>query len=284
MGDVSMEAFTLLDEWPVEHVAAAIVGRDGTVYRHGDTGRRFPLASISKLLLGRATLVAIEEGIVSLDEPLDTIGDLDLSWCTMRHLLAHAAGFGFDTTTRLAAPGTRRIYSNVGIELAGQVLEQRAALPLLTYLSEAVLEPLGMHSTTLDGSVATSITSTVDDLVDFIGDLRSPTLVTAETDLAFRTVQFPGLAGVVPGIGRFDDCGWGLTAEVRGAKTPHWTGTRNSAATFGHFGGAGTLLWVDPVAQIACVVLTDRTFGEWALRLWPLFADAVLDESAGIGR
>lgn len=279
-----MDAFTLLGDWPVDHLAAAVVGRDGTVVRHGDTGRRFPLASISKLLLGRAALVAVEEGIVTLDEPLGTVDGVDLSWCTLRHLLAHAAGFGFDTATRLAAPGTRRIYSNVGIELAGQMIEQRAALPLLSYLSEAVLEPLGMSSTTVDGSVATSITSTVDDLVGLIEELRTPKLVTADTHLDFRTVQFPGLAGVVPGIGRFDDCGWGLTAEVRGTKSPHWTGTRNSAPTFGHFGRAGTLLWVDPVAQIACVVLTDRTFGEWALRMWPPFADAVLDEAAGVGR
>ena len=36
---------------------------------------------------------------------------------------------------------------------------------------------------------------------------------------------------------------------------------RNSPATFGHFGGAGTFLWVDPVADLALVVLTDREFG-----------------------
>ena len=50
----------------------------------------------------------------------------------------------------------------------------------------------------------------------------------------------------------------------------------NSPATFGHFGGAGTFLWVDPVVGLAAVVLTDREFGPWALAAWPTFSEAVL--------
>ncbi len=69
--------------------------------------------------------------------------------------------------------------------------------------------------------------------------------------------------------------------EIRGHKTPHWTGSTNSPETFGHFGGAGTVLWVDPGDDLACVALTDRPFDEWAadaLRLWPELADAVIAE------
>jgi CubicO group peptidase (beta-lactamase class C family) len=51
---------------------------------------------------------------------------------------------------------------------------------------------------------------------------------------------------------------------------------RNSPSTFGHFGGAGTFLWVDPVARIALAALTDRPFGPWALDAWPALSDAVL--------
>jgi CubicO group peptidase (beta-lactamase class C family) len=98
------------------------------------------------------------------------------------------------------------------------------------------------------------------------------------------TVQFPELPGVLPEFGRFDPCPWGLGFEIRGAKAPHWTGRRNSPATFGHFGGAGTVLWVDPGVDVACVALTDRSFDEWAddaRRLWPELADAVLAEVTG---
>ena len=51
----------------------------------------------------------------------------------------------------------------------------------------------------------------------------------------------------------------------------------NSPATFGHFGGAGTFLWVDPVLDLAVVCLTDREYGPWALEAWPVFADAIID-------
>jgi CubicO group peptidase (beta-lactamase class C family) len=47
-----------------------------------------------------------------------------------------------------------------------------------------------------------------------------------------------------------------------------------SPAAFGHFGAAGTFLWVDPVAGRACVCLTDLDFGEWALRAWPALTEA----------
>jgi CubicO group peptidase (beta-lactamase class C family) len=71
---------------------------------------------------------------------------------------------------------------------------------------------------------------------------------------------------------------WGLTFELRDAKSPHWTGTRNSGLTFGHFGASGTFLWVDPDAAAACAVLTDRPFGAWAKEAWPVLSDAVLAE------
>jgi CubicO group peptidase (beta-lactamase class C family) len=53
-------------------------------------------------------------------------------------------------------------------------------------------------------------------------------------------------------------------------------GLRNSPLTFGHFGGAGTFLWVDPAADIALAVLTDRDFGPWALDAWPKLSDELL--------
>jgi CubicO group peptidase (beta-lactamase class C family) len=92
------------------------------------------------------------------------------------------------------------------------------------------------------------------------------------------TVAFPGLAGVLPGIGRYNPLDWGLGFELRGAKNPHWTGRTNSPETFGHFGGAGSFLWVDPVPGLALCGLSGRQFGDWALEAWPAIADAVLAE------
>ena len=108
-------------------------------------------------------------------------------------------------------------------------------------------------------------------------ELLRPTLVGRGTSSAAKAVAFPGLKGVLPGVGPFDPLDWGLGLEIRDSKVPHWTGNRNSAATFGHFGGAGTFIWVDPVLDVALVCLTDREFGPWALERWPAFSDAVIE-------
>lgn len=271
-----MQALRLTASWPVPNVAAALVDRAGRVHTAGDTGRSFRIASISKMLVGWTALVAVEEGIVGLDDPYGQEG------CTLRHLLAHAGGYAFDGAVPIARPGTRRIYSNTGIELAAECIAAAASMPYDQYQHEAVVAPLGMTATMLRASPAYGVHSTVDDLVRFVHELRAPRLITAASAEAFRSVHFPTLAGMVPGVGRYDVCPWGLGTEVRGHKSPHWTGTTNTPATFGHFGGAGTLLWVDPGEEVAAVALTDRPFDEWsaeALTLWPRFSDAALAEA-----
>jgi CubicO group peptidase (beta-lactamase class C family) len=272
-----VEALGLTANWPVPHVAAAAVTADGSIHTVGDVDRSFRLASITKLLTGWAVLVACEEGIVDLEQPVGQSG------CTLRHLLAHAGGYAFDGAAPIAVPGQRRIYSNTGIELAADAVAQAAEMPFEQYLREAVLEPLHMRGTQLLGSPAHGVRSTVNDLLRFIGEVRVPSLVSAGSATDFHTVQFPDLAGIVPGVGRFQPCPWGLGTEIRGHKQPHWTGTQNSPSTYGHFGGAGTFLWVDPGADVAVIALTDRRFDDWsaqALVQWPALADAVLTEGS----
>jgi CubicO group peptidase (beta-lactamase class C family) len=181
----------------------------------------------------------------------------------------------------LTPPGIRRIYSNRGFEVLAAALADRAGMPFERYLAEAVLEPLGLDRTGLEGSPAAGLAGPLDDLLRVTAELQSPTLVSAETMRAATTVAFPGLAGVLPGFGRADPLDWGLGFEVRDDKCPHWTGTANSAATFGHFGASGSFLWVDPAAGLACAVLSGCEFGDWARAAWPALADAVLADLAG---
>jgi CubicO group peptidase (beta-lactamase class C family) len=107
--------------------------------------------------------------------------------------------------------------------------------------------------------------------------------VAPETLAEATSVAFPGLVGVLPGLGRQEPNDWGLGFELKDCKRPHWTGSANSPGTFGHFGGAGTFLWVDPDAQAACACLTDLEFDEWALAAWPPLADAILEELSARG-
>jgi len=269
-----VEALRQIDAWGARHTVAAVVGRQGELGSHGDRDHVYPLASVTKLMTALATLVAAEEGVVDLDEPA---GPPD---STVRHLLAHASGLPFEPGgPPIARPGTRRIYSNAGFEVLADHVAARAEMPFAEYLGGAVFAPLGLRAE-LRGSPAAGVDASVDDLVRFARELMAPTLVSAETFAEATSVQFPGLAGVLPGIGRYDPLDWGLGFELKDAKEPHWSGSRTSRQAFGHFGGSGTFLWVDPAAGIACACLTDREFGPWALEAWPALSDAVLQEAA----
>ena len=272
-------ALDQIHSWPVDHAAAAVRTSDGAVVTSGNTDRPFRLASVTKVLTAVAVLVAVEEGTVGLDDP-----DIDDTvpvpqGATVRDLLCHASGLAPDRDAARAAPRRKRIYSNRGYELLAALVADRSEMPFDVYLHEAVFEPLGMQDTRLDGSAASAGVSTVDDLLRLTAalDPTSPSSVLATaTRAALSTVQYPELDGVVPGYGSQHPNPWGLGPEIRGHKRPHWTGSRNSPATYGHFGRAGTFLWIDPVAQVTTIVLTDHDFAEWAITAWPALSDAVL--------
>ncbi|MEV6108849.1 serine hydrolase domain-containing protein [Streptomyces sp. NPDC051940] len=270
-----MESLRMIENWPVRTAAAAVVRADGTVAAtHGPQDHRFYLASVTKPLAAYAVLVAVEEGAVELDEPAGPEGS------TVRHLLAHTSGLGFDEPRIFAAPGNRRLYSNAGFEALGDHLAKATDIPFAEYLREAVLVPLGMTSTTLEGSPAKDGHSTAADLARFAAELQAPRLISGQLHTEATSVVFPGLKGVLPGYGHQNPNDWGLGFEIRDGKSPHWTGSASSPRTYGHFGQSGTFLWVDPDARAACVALTDRPFGEWASEAWPPFTDAVLAELA----
>jgi CubicO group peptidase (beta-lactamase class C family) len=265
----AVEALRTIDEWGARTAAAGVTRAGGEVAAHGPRDLTFRWASVTKLLTGLATLVAVEEGTVDLDEPAGPPGS------TLRHLLAHASGLPPEDGPPLMPPGRRRIYSNAGIEAAAELVAARAGIPFAEYFMDAVVAPLGLAGE-LSSSPAWGYRGPLDDLLKLGRELLAPTLVAGETLAEATSVQFPGLDGVLPSWGRMTPNDWGLTFELRDDKSPHWTGAHNSSRTFGHFGAAGTFLWVDPEAGVACCVLTDREFGDWAKDAWPRFADAVL--------
>ena len=255
------------------HAAAAIVHSGSVVASHGSTDRIFRLASISKVLTAWACMIAIEEGSCTLEDACGPPGS------TLRHCLAHASGYGFDSTTAIMGVGKRRVYSNTGIEAAATHVSERTGITFGDYISEAIFEPLGMGDTSLRASAAYAIFSTVQDMTAFIKELMHPTLLSSPGAAQLTTIQYPELSGVIPGLGAHSPNPWGLGIEIRGDKHPHWTGLKNSPKTFGHFGGSGTMMWVDPVLDLAVIALTDRNFDEWsavALQVWPSLSDAVI--------
>jgi CubicO group peptidase (beta-lactamase class C family) len=252
-----------------------VTSPDGTLDKSGGTDDVLPWASVSKLVTAYTVLMAVDEGLVGFDEEAGPEG------ATVRHLLAHASGLPPEGGSPMAEPGMRRIYSNRGYEILGELLEDRTRIPLPELVAENVFEPLGMTGTRLAGSPASGVEGPLSDLLAFGREQLAPTLVSEDLHSEAVTTVFEGLEGILPGFGRQSPNDWGLGFEIRDGKAPHWTGAGNSPATFGHFGMSGSFLWVDPDARLACGCLADGEFGDWAVEAWPPFADAVLDKWGG---
>ena len=280
-------------DWPVQHGGTAVLSldderfewREGTAQEHS-----FPVASVTKLLSSLAVLVAVEAGRLGLDDaPAD---DRLPAGATVRHLLAHASGMPAELGeaqavlgTRGRQPGQRRIYSNAGFRLLAEVVERAVGGSFADWLGSSVLGPLGMTRTSLgsyggvEADPAAGAVSTLPDLALLAGCLleRGAPVIGSELFEEAVTVQFPGLAGLVPGVGRYDPCDWGLGFELKDGKERHWMGSARSAATFGHFGRTGCFVWVDPGPGLAAVAVTDRPFDDegWAMAAWPAWSDAL---------
>lgn len=272
-----MDSLLMIDKWPVPTAAVAVVRADGTpAGARGPQQHPFPLASVTKPLSAYAVLVAVEEGALELDDPAGPEGS------TVRHLLAHTSGLAFDEHRQMAAPGTRRLYSNAGFDVLAETVQKATGIPFARYAAEAVFEPLEMADTRIDpdgrSPAGSGGVSTAADLARFAAELLAPRVLHRSTLAEATTVAFPGLDGVLPGFGHQRPNDWGLGFDLRDHKDPHWMGATSDPTAFGHFGQTGTFLWVDPAAGAACVALTDRAFGAWAAELWPPFTDAVLRE------
>jgi CubicO group peptidase (beta-lactamase class C family) len=231
-------------------------------------------ASVTKVAVGLAVLVAVDEGLMALDDELGPPG------ATVRHLLSHASGLGPDRAVALSAPERKRIYSNAGFELLGEHLARRSGVPLDEYVRREVLDPLGMERTTLAGSAAAGMVGPLRDLVSLLVEVMEPSLLSVELAAEMRTIQYPALAGILPGFGRFDPCPWGLGLEVKGTKEPHWTGRLWDPRSVGHFGRAGGFLVTNGSRDLGAVSLGDAPFGPWAVTAWPAFLDEAAREAA----
>ena len=232
-----------------------------SLVEYGDLDVPRAWASVTKLVTSLAAAVEVEEGRASYDEPLGPEGS------TLAHLLAHASGLGLEEGDPVSAPGARRVYSNIGIDLAARRL---ARGDVAAWLRERVTGPLGLESLELRGRASEGLWGSTRDLARFATQWVTPTLVSPERRDATRSVFLPDLAGVVPGFGRFDPCPWGLGVQVRGP-SHHWMGDW-PATSFGHFGRSGALALVNVEEGLVLVATSSVDFGPWAKELWPTWS------------
>ena len=323
----------MIDTWVgdggVPAVSAAVVGPAGIVEeRHAGAGgadRLYALASLTKPAVAAGCVVAAEEGSLDLDAPvaehLPAYDTASKRAITARHLLAHASGLPESDRSGLPSVevepveplATRRIYSNEGYAVLGELLHAATGIPHARYVHEAVFEPLGMDAviglpeseddralevrepglaapgvalfnsrrwrsrgTAAGGGFATL--GAYARFVQMLLDGGRP-LLAGDSFRDMAAVQYPGLAG---GIGTFltwPVADWSLGCDVRDSKTPHWAGARVSPSTLSHFGASGTMFFADVEAGIGLVCLANRgTYSGWSMGpgRWPDLCDRVI--------
>ncbi len=211
------------------------------------------------MLTAMAGAREVHEGRAHLDEALGPEGS------TLGHLLAHASGLGLEGDDPVVTPGTKRIYSNYGIDLAATHLARDR--DVATWLDDRVITSLALANTRLRGRAAEGVVGSTWDLATFAREWVTPTLITAQRRDATTTAFLPDLAGIVPGFGRFSPCPWGLGVELRGGKR-HWMGEW-PPSSFGHFGRSGALLLANVHDGVCLVATSTVEFGPWARELWP---------------
>jgi CubicO group peptidase (beta-lactamase class C family) len=153
--------------------------RDAAAKAPVDADTVFRIASMTKSFTALCILRLRDEGKLSLDDPAERyVPELkglryptaDSPRITVRHLLSHAEGWPEDNAwgdRQLAvsdeqmndmlrrglpfsnAPGLAYEYSNFGFAILGRIVSRVAGIPYSQYVTENILRPLGMKSTTM---------------------------------------------------------------------------------------------------------------------------------------
>ncbi len=251
--------------------AIGVTDGDGVVFRYGNSASSYRIASVTKIFTALSVLLAVDDGTVSLDDETGPNG------ARLFHLLSHASGISFDSpNVVLAPPGSRRIYSNAGIEMAEDYVEKKLPVSFADFMRGKLLDPLGMTNSRVEGSYAKDGVSVLSDLLKLGKELLEQKVLPRSVHTGISQVCCPNLGGVLPGFGRQENCDFSLGAEIKDAKSPHWTGNDNSPETFGHFGQSGCFIWVDKSAGLACVYLGRDSFGDTHKKIWPQLSDLIL--------
>ncbi len=299
---------------------AVVVGRADTVlWRRGYGGltwgagasrvsidsTMYDLASLTKVVATTAAVMVLyDRGRLQLDERaskyLPELRTGPRRSITIRQLLEHRSGFpaGRDLsrarTPREArrlvlaaplayAPGTRQIYSDIGADVLGFVVEAIAREPLNAFVRKNVFAPLGMRSTMFRPPAALRARIAPTERLSarghpLRGEVHDPGayalggvagragLFGTAADLAiFARTMLDG--GSYHGVKVFSDSAVKLfTRRTAGTRALGWDtcaggascGQHMGESAFGHTGFTGTSIWIDPERDIFVIVLANR--------------------------
>ncbi len=277
----------------------------------------YDIASLTKVVATTTLVAKLAEGDFAVPLDLDAKIERYLpEWAsgpnaewrhrvTVRHLLTHTSGLPAfkeywrtsknkqDTLTKIFAepleyePGTKEIYSDLGIILMAEIIERLTGRTLDDLAKSFLFEPLGMKDTMyrpakkLWGSIAPTeidnnlrhhlvqgevhdenafaiggvsghagLFSTAPDLAAFCQMLLNGGVYAHQRILRRATIaQFTTPQQLSGGTRTL---GWAVPTE--GGSSGHYF----SAHSFGHTGFTGTSIWIDPDRQLFVVLLTNR--------------------------
>lgn len=315
--------------------ASVIVGRDGYAVVRKGFGRLtwsgssplvspdesiYDLASLTKVVATTtAAMILFDEGKLPLNAPvqrfLPEFTGPGKEKVTVAHLLTHHAGLPAGrllfnvarspsdarrmvmSSPLQCAPGQCFLYSDVGADILGWVVERIAGESLDSFVARRVFEPLGMTSTffrpatsfmnriapTQDYSKRGFVRGEVHDesaftlggvaghagLFSTAGDVAvfAQMLVNGGVFAGARIVADSTVRLFTKEVAHARALGWEVANNVHGA------GTRLSSKAYGHTGFTGTSLWIDPEKRTFVVILANRTFGPKAKHPADVIAD-----------
>lgn len=285
----------------------------------------YDLASLTKVVgTTTAAMILYDEGRLNLDATVASIipafGGGAKDRVTVRQLLTHHSGLpagkelwrmaltrdqakGIVLASQLVCnPGDCFIYSDLGADVLGWVIETIAGQGLDQFLAERVFAPLGMTDTRFNPApaLASRIAPTEvspprgyplkgevhDENAFALGGVAGHAgLFSTASDLAvFATMMLNG--GVYDGIRIVSDTTVArFTARAAGTRALGWdtadgdggSGEFLSPRAYGHTGYTGTSLWIDPDRNMFVVLLTNRVHAARARRPAKVISDVRAD-------
>ncbi len=312
--------------------AVVLVGRHGTVVYRKAYGNRavapavepmtvdtiFDMASLTKVVAtATSVMTLVENGKIRLQDrvakfiPEFASGGGARDQVTIEELLTHRAGLVPDDPMALYTgtkeeiferkyrqplanpPGAHFVYSDVGFEVLGELVERVSGLPLDEYATKRVFAPLGMKETgfrplssspSSPSKKSSSVLSRIAPTERINGEIRRGAvhdprayalsgvaghagLFSTADDLAkFCIAMLRGGGGVLSPAGvaammrpRFygDGVLRGLGWDV-GSSFSSNRGDLFPLGSVGHTGWTGTSMWLDPATDTFVILLTNR--------------------------
>ncbi len=287
----------------------------------------YDVASLTKVVgTTTAIMILFDEKKIGLDDPvvnyIPTFGGGDKDKVTIRQLLTHTSGLpaGRDiwriaqtplearalvlNTSLEGRPGAQYIYSDLGADVLGLIVEVVAGEPLDKFLSRRVFEPLGMNETMfrpadslrsriaptevtpprgypLRGEVHDENAYALGGVAGHAGLFSTAADLSVFAQMMLNGGEYNGVQIISkPTVELFTSRAFGHRAlGWDTAEGDYGSGRFLGPTAYGHTGFTGTSMWIDPKREMFVILLTNRVHAARALRPAKVISDVRADLS-----